>query len=45
MLLWFTVIHSMSYFFTAINFHNDVFSCKYHLGIEVHSGQTGGFKF
>ena len=44
-LLWFTVIHSMSLFFTAINFHDDVFSCNYHLGIVVHSGTIGAFKF
>ena len=44
-LLWFTVVHSMSYFFTAINFYDDVFSCNYHLGIEVHFGYFGAFKF
>ena len=27
-LLWFTVILSMSYCFTVINFHDDVFSCN-----------------
>ena len=43
-LLWFTMIDSMSYFFTVINFH-DVFSCNNHLGIVVHSGSIGAFKF
>ena len=44
-LLWFTVIHSMSYCFTVIIFHDDVFSCNNHLGIVVHSGSIGAFKF
>ena len=31
-LFWFTVIHSMSLFFTAINFYDDdVHICNYHL--------------
>ena len=29
-------------FFTAINFHDDVSVCNYHLGIVVHSGSIGG---
>ena len=44
-LLWFTVIRSMSYFFTVFNFHDDVFSFNNHLGIVVHSGSIGAFKF
>ena len=44
-LLWFTVIHSLSYFFTVINFHDDVFSCNYHLGIVVHFRSIEAFKF
>ena len=40
-LLWFTVIQ----FFTAFNFHGDVFSCNYHLVIVVHSGTIAAFKF
>ena len=32
-------------FFTAINFHDDVFRCNYHLGIVVQSGTIGAFKF
>ena len=31
-LFWFTLIHSLSNFFTTINFH-DVFIRSYHLGI------------
>ena len=31
--------------FTAISFHDDVFSCIYHLGIVVHSGTIGTFTF
>ena len=42
---WFTVIHSISQFFTAINFYEYVFSCNYHLGIVVHSETIGAFKF
>ena len=44
-LLWFTVIHSMSQFFTAIYFHDYAFICNYHLGIVVHSETIGAFKF
>ena len=40
-LLWFTVIHSMSWFCTVISFHDDVFSCNYHIGIVVYSGSIG----
>ena len=43
---WFTVIHSMSKFFTAINFHDVFFFIwNYHVGIVVHSGLIGAFKF
>ena len=32
-------------FFTDINFHDDVSVCNYHLGIVVHSGFIGAFKY
>ena len=35
----------MSLFFTAINFHDDVFSSNYHLGIVVHFGTNAAFNF
>ena len=44
-LFWFTVIHSMSQFFTTFNFHDVFFISNYCLGIVVHSGQIRAFKF
>ena len=41
----FTVIHSMSQYFTAFNFHNVFVIWKYSLGIVVHSGPIRAFKF
>ena len=42
---WFTVIHSMSQFFTTFNFHDIFFIWNYSLGIVVHSGLIRAFKF
>ena len=42
---WFTVIHSMSQYFTAFNFHDIFFIWNYCLGIVVHSGPIRAFKF
>ena len=44
-LFWFTVICSMSYFFTALNVDVDGFICNYYLVSVVHSGLIGAFKF
>ena len=44
-LFWFTVIHSMSQYFTAFNFHDIFFIWNYCLGIVVHSGPIRAFKF
>ena len=44
-LFWFTVIHSMSQFFTDSNFHDFFFIWNYCLGIVVHSGPIRAFKF
>ena len=44
-LFWFTVIHSMSQYFTAINFYDVFFIWNYRLGIVVHSGPIRAFKF
>ena len=44
-LFWFTVIHSMSQYFTAFNFHTIFFISNYCLGIVVHSGLLRAFKF
>ena len=42
---WLTVIHSMSQYFTAFNFHDVFFIWNYCLGIVVHSGTIRAFKF
>ena len=44
-LFWFTVIHSMSQYFTAFNFRDIFFIWNYCLGIVVHSGPIRAFKF
>ena len=44
-LFWFTVIHSMSQYFTAFNFHDFFFIWNDCLGIVVHSGPIRAFKF
>ena len=44
MLFWFTVIHSMSTFFTSIDFHNVFFLfTMIYLGIVFNSGSIGAF--
>ena len=42
-LFWFTVIHSISQYFTAFNFHDIFFIWNYCLGIVVHSGPIRAF--
>ena len=44
-LFWLTVIHSMSQYFTAFNFHDVSFIWNYCLDIVVHSGPVTAFKF
>ena len=44
-LFWVSVIHSMSQYFTAFNFHDIFFILNYCLGIVVHSGPIRAFKF
>ena len=42
-LFLFTVIHSMSQYFTAFNFHDVFFIRNYCLGIVIHSGPIRAF--
>ena len=44
-LFWFTVINSMSQFFTTFNFHDVFFIWNYCLDIVVHSGPIRAFRF